>query len=105
MEETIKLSVRGRKALPEGTVRNYGKYGEYKKVDGKWIRLKNGYPLFRKTLNYKKMKKFLLMKGCPEKYFESRGVKTLRVVINRKFKKEYSDYIGDKNGMQQAEKT
>ena len=104
MEEIIKLSFRGRKAFPEGTMRNYGKYGEYKKVGKAWVRIKNGYPLFRKTLDYRKMKEFLLMKGYPEKYFESRGVKTLRTIINRKFGKEYNDHIGRKNGLQQTEK-
>jgi len=104
MEEVIKLSFRGRKAFPEGTIRDYGKYGKYKKVERKWIRLKNGYPLFRKTLDYRKMKDFLLMKGYPERYFESRGVKTLRVIIGRKFKKEYNDYIGMLNGIREKEK-
>ena len=45
----IKITFRGRKAFPNGTIRDYGKYGQYEKKEGKWIRLKKGYPTFRKT--------------------------------------------------------
>lgn len=45
----IKITFRGRKAFPNGTIRDYGKYGQYEKKEGKWIRLKKGYPAFRKT--------------------------------------------------------
>jgi len=88
----MKVTFRGRKAFPEGTIRDYGKYGRYKKVGKDWIRLKNGYPTFRKTLDYKKMKAFLILKGYVEEYFEPRGIKALRSLIKSKFQEEYDAF-------------
>jgi len=45
----IKITFRGRKAFSNGTIRDYGKYGQYEKIEGKWIRLKKGYPALRKA--------------------------------------------------------
>lgn len=88
----MEITFKGRKSFPDGTVRDYGKYGKYRKVGKQWIRLKKGYPIFRKTLNYEKMKTFLITKGYSEEYFKIRGVKTLRSLIKSKFQEEYNDY-------------
>ncbi len=87
----MKIAFRGRKAFSEGTIRDYGKYGRYKKVDNKWVRLKNGYPTFRKTLDYHKMKNFLTTKGYKEKFFENKGVKALRELIKSQYSEEYEN--------------
>ena len=93
MENISKLSFRGRKAFSEGMIRNYGKYGEYKKINGKWVRLKKGYPVFRKTLNYKKMKQFLILeKSYRERYFKDKSIKQLRKEIEMKFEKDYKKW-------------
>ena len=93
----MKIAFRGRTAFPEGTIRNYGKYGRYRKVGKKWIRLKNGYPTFRKTLDFHKMKRFLLMKNYKERFFKDKGVKALRELIKSQYQKEYDNYVGGTN--------
>src|SRR4030042_5803157 len=61
-----------KKSLPEGTVRDYGSYGKYQKQEGKWKRLKKGYPTFRRPLSFKLMKSFLLcQKSFEEDQFET----------------------------------
>ncbi len=85
------ITFRGRKSFPEGTIRDYGKYGRYQKKDKKWVRLKSGYPTFRKTIEYNKMKAFLKAIGYNQKFFSTRGVKDLRALINSRtdLKEEY----------------
>jgi len=83
------ITFRGRKAFPEGTVRDYGKYGKYLKQNGEWVRLKNGHPSFRKTRDYKKMKLFLLNKGYSESFFKAKNVKTLRALIKSEYNEAY----------------
>jgi len=74
----IKIAFRGRRALPDGTIRDYGKYGRYEKRENKWIRLKKGYPAFRKVrLELRKHKYIRRKKGKGGKweyvYKEAKG--------------------------------
>ncbi len=73
-----KISVVGRKSYPEGQIRDYGPYGQYKKINGRWERLKKGYPQFRRTIQFKNIKDFLLMKGIQEEFIESNNTRALR---------------------------
>ena len=91
----MKVTFKGRKAFPDGTIRDYGKYGKYQKQGPQWKRMKNGYPTFRKTLDYKKMKAFLLTKGYSEDFFKTRGVKTLRSLIKSQYQEEYNERSTD----------
>lgn|SRR4030042_928403 len=73
-----------KKSLPEGTVRDYGSYGKYQKQEGKWKRLKKGYPTFRRTLSFKLMKSFLLcQKSFEEDQFETLNGPALRAILKK----------------------
>ncbi len=100
------LRLRKGKALGPLTIQDYGKYGKYQKQEnGKWKRLKSGYPQFRKTLNYKLMKMFLLVKGENESFLNKHGVKTLRSLIKSKsLSKEYEIWLEENNGEVRNEK-
>lgn len=85
------LKFKKERIFPVGTIKEYGRYGSYiKKEDGRWKRMKNGGPSFRKTINHKKMSEFLLEKGAARSFLETHGVKTLRSMIKSKgWVKEY----------------
>ncbi len=91
-----KITFRGRKSFPDGTIRDYGKYGRYQKKGKEWVRLKNGYPTFRKTMEYNKIKAFLKALGYKESFFTNRGVKDLRNYIDSQIglKEEYYEESG-----------
>jgi hypothetical protein len=97
-----KVSFRKSNSLPSGTKQNYGKYGIYEKQeDGKWKRLKKGYPAFRKTLDYKLMKSFLLEQGECESFLDNNGIKTLRSMIKSKdIEEEYSNWLEEQQSGQ-----
>ena len=76
-----KLLIRKANVLVTNIIRDYGKYGKYeKREDGVWRRLRKGSS-FRRTINYKKMKLFLLEKGFNESFLNKGGVITLRSII------------------------
>ena len=87
------ITFRGRKSFPDGTIRDYGKYGRYQKKGKEWVRLKSGYPEFRKTIEYHKMKAFLKVIGYNERFFSTHGVKDLRSLINSRTDLK-EDYYG-----------
>ncbi len=95
---TNKLLIKKPKILGTNSIRDYGKYGEYRKEeDGCWKRLRKGSS-FRKTINYKRMKIFLLEKGLNESFLNRSGVITLRSIIkSRRFVKEYREWSKEKN--------
>ena len=97
-EKTV--SFRKSKAVETGTTRDYGKYGTYKKQsDGTWKRQKQGYPAFRKTLDYKLMKSFLIEKGLCESFLDRSGIKTLRSMIKSKgIEEDYNMWLEEHNG-------
>ena len=95
-----KLLIKKSGALEANSIRDYGKYGKYKKgEDGAWRRLKKGSS-FRKTINYKRMKIFLLEKGFNESFLNKSGVITLRSLIkSKRLVKEYREWSEEiKNG-------
>ncbi len=73
-----------KKGHPIGTHRNYGPYGEYEKqADGKWKRLRKGYPTFRRTLSFRLMKSFLSTeKGYGEAFLDSKSGPMLRKLLS-----------------------
>ena len=95
-----KATFKKTKAVPENTIKDYGKYGQYQKQkDGKWKRLKKGYPAFRKTLDYKLMKSFLCKQGECENFLDKHGVKTLRSMIKSKgMEDQYKKWLEENNG-------
>lgn len=95
-----KVTFKKTKAVEIGTIKDYGKYGKYKKQEnGDWKRLKKGYPPFRKTLNYKLMKSFLCEQGECESFLDKNGIKTLRSMIkSKRLEKQYEKWLGEKNG-------
>lgn len=85
-----KIVFKGRKQLPNHTRRDYGSYGSYVKIDGKWKRLRKGQPSFRKTINHKLMSLFLKEKGLEDCFLQKSNVRTLRSIIKSKnLSKEY----------------
>jgi len=94
---TDKLLIK-RPILETDTVRDYGKYGRYKKgEDGAWRRMKKGSS-FRKTINYRRMKMFLLEKGFNESFLNKSGVITLRSIIkSKRLTKEYRKWSEENN--------
>lgn len=83
----------------EGTIRNYGKYGKFEKSnDGKWKRIKTGYPSKRITKQFKERKDFLLMKGDEENYIDTFGAFDLKIIIEKRGLKEEFDNWRKKDG-------
>jgi len=70
-----------KKGCELGTIKDYGVYGKYKKTEDGWKRIKNGYPKFRRTLHFKRMKEFLLSQGFGEGFIDSRSSKQLRIYM------------------------
>lgn len=72
-----------KKGYATGTVRNYGRHGQYQKQpDGSWKRLKKGYPTFRRTLSFKQMKRFLSEEiGYGRAYLEKYNGPALRRML------------------------
>ena len=74
-----KMKLKFRKGSYElGAIRDYGVYGKYEKTEEGWKRLRKGYPSFRRTYLFNKIKEFLLLKGENKTMIESNNAKGLK---------------------------